>query len=68
MELKIKGIGERNSGAYGIFKFGKLTNARNFADRARKPMVIILGDDELFWVVSFALGEKLVKSGYELAG
>ena len=31
-------------------------------------MVIVLGDDQLFWVVSLALGEELVKSGYELAG
>jgi hypothetical protein len=55
------------SPSHGIFKFGKLANARSFADRARKPMVIILGDDQLFWVVSLALGEELVKSGYELA-
>jgi hypothetical protein len=34
---------------------------------ARKPMVIVLGDDQLFWVVSVALREELVKSGYELA-
>jgi len=47
MELKIKGIGERNSGAYGVFKFGNLANARSFAFRARKPMVIVLGDDQL---------------------
>ena len=67
MELKIKGIGKRNSGAYGIFKFNHLANARSFADRARKPMVIVLGDDQLFWVVPLALGEELVKSGYELA-
>jgi hypothetical protein len=68
MELKIKGIGERNSEANGIFKFGNFANARSFADRARKPMVIVLRDDQLFWVVSFALGEELVRSGYELAG
>lgn len=55
------------SPSHGIFKSGKLANARSFADRARKPMVIVLGDDQLFWVVSLALGEELVKSGYELA-
>ena len=51
----------------GVSKFNHLAIARSFADRARKPMVIILGDDQLFWVVSLALGEELVKSGYELA-
>lgn len=43
IKIKIKGIGERNSGAYGIFKFAKLANARSFVDRARKPMVINFG-------------------------
>jgi hypothetical protein len=60
-------VGIKISPSHGIFKFGKLANARSFADRARKPMVIILGDDQVFWVVSFSLGEELVKSGYELA-
>jgi hypothetical protein len=52
---------------HGVFKFNHLANARNFAERAKKPMVIILGDDQLFWVVSPALGEELLRSGYELA-
>ena len=52
MELKIKGIGEGNSAAYGIFKFGNFANAGSFTGMARKPMVIVLGDDQLFWVVS----------------
>lgn len=43
MEIKIKGIGERNSGAYGIFKFAILANARSFVNRVRKPMVINFG-------------------------
>lgn len=30
-------------------------------------MVIVLGDDQLFWVVSLALGEELVKWGYEFS-
>jgi hypothetical protein len=63
----MKDMGIKISPSHGIFKFGKLANARSFADRARKPVVIVLGDDQLFWVVSLALGEELVKSGYELA-
>ena len=52
----------------GIFRFSNLTNAKGFTDRATKPMVILLGDDGKYWVVSLGLGEELVKSGYELAG
>jgi hypothetical protein len=61
MELNIKEIGDRNSVAYGIFKLWHLVNARNFADGARKPILVILGDDEFFWVVSLALREGLSK-------
>jgi hypothetical protein len=67
MGLKIKGIGERNSEAYGILKFANLANARSFADRTKKPMVIVLGDDGHYWVVSLSLGNELVRAGYELA-
>jgi hypothetical protein len=63
----MKDMGIKISPSHGIFKFGKLANARSFANRAKKPMVILLGDDQLFWVVSLALGEELAKSGYELA-
>lgn len=52
----------------GVFKFNNLAVAKDFADRARKSMVIFLGDDGKYWVVSLGLGEELVKSGYELAG
>jgi hypothetical protein len=51
----------------GIFRFSNFANAKDFADRTVKSMVILLGDDERYWVVSLGLGEELVKSGYELA-
>ncbi len=51
----------------GVFKFNDLINARTFAGRAAKSMVILLGDDGRYWVVSLGLGEELVKSGYEVA-
>jgi hypothetical protein len=54
--------------SHGNFRFSNFADARDFADRARKSMVILLGDDERYWVVSLALGEELLKSGYELAG
>ena len=51
----------------GVFKFNNLLNAKTFANRATKSMVILLGDDERYWVVSLSMGEELIKSGYELA-
>jgi len=51
----------------GIFKFINLSNAKNLADRAKKSMAILLGDDGRYWVVSLGLGEKLMKAGYEMA-
>jgi len=54
--------------SHGVFRFSNFADARNFVDRAVKSMVIVLGDDERYWVVSLGLGEELVKSGYELAG
>ena len=67
MDLEIMKIGDRNTAAYGVFKFNNFTNARNFAERGRKPMAIVLGDNQVFWVTSLAIGEVLVKLGYQLA-
>ena len=50
-----------------IFKFNTLGTAINFTYRAAKMKMIILGDDELFWVVTPAAGERLVRQGYEYA-
>jgi hypothetical protein len=46
---------------------GNFTNAKDLANRATKSVVILLGDDGKYWVVSLGLGEELAKSGYELA-
>jgi hypothetical protein len=48
-----------------ISRFTKLTNAKSYANRATRPMSILMGDDERFWVVSRAAGETLNKAGYE---
>ena len=48
-------------------KFNTLSAARNFSYRTIKTSAVILGDDELFWVVTLATMEKLLKAGYELA-
>jgi ribosomal protein L15E len=50
-----------------IFKFKTLGMARVFAEHADKIWMVILGDDELFWVVTPAHAERLVRGGYELA-
>jgi hypothetical protein len=50
-----------------MFKFNSLAAATSFANRTIKPHAIILGDDELFWVVSLSTMERLLRQGYELA-
>jgi hypothetical protein len=50
-----------------IFRFNTMGAAMSFTERATKIWMIILGDDELFWVVTPAHAERLVKGGYELA-
>ena len=49
-----------------MFKFNTLSAAKSFQARANKAMLIILGDDRLFWVVSLAEGDRLQKAGYEV--
>ncbi len=46
------------------FKFNTLIKARAFQDRAVKAMMIILGDDDCYWVVTLVDGERLQKLGY----
>lgn len=49
------------------FEFNQLGTARNFAARCHKPHMIILGDNELFWVVTLAEAARLLRKGYEMA-
>lgn len=48
------------------YKFSTEETARNFANRANDLMVILLGDDEKYWVTTFANGQRLEKQGYEI--
>lgn len=50
-----------------IFKFSTIVLAKSFASRARRKMMVILGDDEQFWVVPASVAEQLVNAGYEYA-
>lgn len=49
------------------FKFNTLAMAESFTVRAKKIMLIMLGDDELFWVVTPSRAAQLEKLGYEYA-
>lgn len=46
--------------------FRSLALAREYADRGC-AMVIVLGDDERFWVVTIREASRLMAAGYELA-
>ena len=50
-----------------MFKFNTLAMAESFTARAKKIMLIMLGDDELFWVVTPRHAAQLEKQGYEYA-
>jgi len=50
-----------------IFKFSSLDLARSFANRAEKMQLVILGDDDKYWVASPRVTEKLHKEGYQYA-
>ena len=51
-----------------IFEFNTLRAAKSFTEHEiRHCWTIILGDNELFWVVTFRHAAKLIKQGYEEA-
>ncbi|MGB2694774.1 MAG: hypothetical protein WBD55_06245 [Dehalococcoidia bacterium] len=50
-----------------IGKFNTYGAAKSFADRATKIVMLVLGDDGLIWAVTPAVGERLVRAGYEYA-
>jgi len=50
-----------------IYRFRQSELAFSFADRATKSMLVVLGDDERYWVVTMADAERLIRAGYEAA-
>jgi len=50
-----------------MYKFRKLNTARNFANHCNGTMLIVLGDDDRFWVGVPPDTEKLIEAGYEYA-
>ena len=51
-----------------IYRFLAAERAFSFADHAVKPMMVLLGDDERYWVVRMADAERLLRAGFEAAG
>lgn len=48
-------------------RFLSRKHAFSFANNSYKPLRVILGDDDRFWVVTPAYAECLCKAGYEYA-
>ena len=50
-----------------IWKYTSRANAESFRDRANDTMVILLGDDNKYWVVTGRQAHNLIKAGYSVA-
>jgi hypothetical protein len=50
-----------------ITRFNTLASATAFANRCDKLHMVVLGDNDEFWVAVPAVTEWLVKNGYEYA-
>lgn len=48
-------------------KFNNLETARSFQALATKTVLIVLGDDGLFWACAPATAARLVAAGHEYA-
>ena len=49
-----------------VYKFSQLATAISFTQHCIKIWMIVLGDDEKFWVVTPAHASRLMKQGYEV--
>jgi len=50
-----------------MFKFNTWGAAASFKDHSTQACIIVLGDDDLFWMVTPSHASRLLKQGYELA-
>lgn len=48
-------------------KFTSLALAKSYASHTVKASAVMLGDDGLFWVVTLATMERLLRAGFECA-
>jgi len=51
----------------GVFKFNTYAAARSFSLKTIKATAVLLGDDDLYWVVTLGDMERLTRAGYEIA-
>ena len=56
-----------NNKGENMYKFTDLQIAKSFKNRCTKIMLIMLGDDTMFWVVTPRKAHELEKVGYEYA-
>jgi hypothetical protein len=49
------------------FQMRSLALARSFALGCDRPMFVVMGDDDCFWIVGGADAQRLERAGYELA-
>ena len=56
-----------NLSAIKPYKFSSWALAQSFIERCRKIYMIILGDDDKFWIVTPADAMRLEKAGYQIA-
>lgn len=49
-----------------VYKFGSLAIAQGFVNRAKKILMIVLGDDGKYWATTPVDANQLEKMGYEI--
>lgn len=60
-------IKKANNLKYRPARFTNRGAAFRFAANCKKSHLVILGADQMFWVVCFADAQRLTKNGYQLA-
>jgi len=50
-----------------VVKFTNLESAESFVAHSVKPKMIVLGDDNKYWVCSFKVASELEKQGFQIA-
>ncbi len=48
-----------------VYEFRSLENAKSFATKCKKAMLILMGDCPSYFVTTLVDGEKLIRGGYE---
>lgn len=65
-DMKMKTI-TINGQSVQFAEFNTLGNAQSYADRAAKLHLVMLGDNDKFYVATGRMAGRLAKAGYEYA-